>query len=321
MDRDGRRSTPADSGVLAVWESDSSLAETTAQAPPVSAGPDKDERGQTSSGRTRMVYVGAALGAAAMLAVPFLAANSDSSSKGDHTRPLKAADASVGAYLPQPQTVPSSAAPSRSASPSGNPSTPSVPARSPSLGNARGPASGAHKDGHSTANRIKQPTVSVPAVFAGANNMLLKNLGTGYCADVPTNDPGSPYDPVQQYQCQPGPIDNQMWSLRVTSGPKGPGGARLFVIRNTKDGLCMDLPTNDPQAAGTKVIEYSCDGTTGDNQLWYLAYGHQNHYQIRNLTSHGLCLGVTGGTGAGSEARLQIESCGSTAEDWGWSTQ
>jgi hypothetical protein len=112
-----------------------------------------------------------------------------------------------------------------------------------------------------------------------------------------------------------------MWNLEVISGLKGPGGARPFLIRNAKDGLCMDLKYNGSVPAGTKVIEYSCNSTTGDNQLWYLASGHQNHYRIRNLASDGLCLGVTGGTKAGNEARLQIESCGSAADDWGWKAQ
>ncbi|MGW1561944.1 RICIN domain-containing protein [Streptomyces sp. NPDC002144] len=59
---------------------------------------------------------------------------------------------------------------------------------------------------------------------------------------------------------------------------------------------------------------------TGDNQLWYLATGDDNHYRIRNDASGGLCLGVTGSRTAGHDARLQIEPCSSTADDWAWTT-
>lgn len=332
-DRDAHTGRPADSGSPALWENDPSLAETAVQDPPRSAAADTGERARIPSGRPRVVFVGAVLGAAALLAIPFLATGSNSSSKGAHGTPLKAADVPASGYLPQQKALPSATAAARSKSPSGKHAASSVPGRSSSPRNTHGPASGpvagAHKSGHGkprpgghrTAKGTKKSTVIVPAVFAGADDMLLKNLGTGYCADVPNYGPGAKNDPVQQFKCQSGSTDNQMWNLAVTSGPKGPGGARLFVIRNTKDGLCMDLPNYGGQAAGTKVIEFSCDGTNKDNQLWYLAYGHQNHYQIRNLASHGLCLGVTGGTGAGPDARLQIQSCGSTAGDWGWSSR
>ncbi|MEU8718455.1 RICIN domain-containing protein [Streptomyces sp. NPDC048663] len=327
MDDDERRNAHTDNSALAVWESDPSLVEATAQVSRVSGRVDTGDRGQTTAGRKRIVYLGAALGAATMLTIPFMAANSDSPSQGEKAGPLKVAgDATVAGYLPQPQALTSSAKASRPASPpvqAPPPPSPKKTASSP-LSDSRASKSTTHLNTDSknkSGRETKKSSASVPTVFAGVNSMILKNLGTGYCADVPTNDPGTPKTPVQQYQCQPGSVDNQMWNLTVTSGAKGPGGVRLFVIRNTKDGLCMDLPYNDGQSAGTGVIEFSCNGTTGDNQLWYLAYGHQNHYQIRNLASHGLCLGVAGGAKAGSEARLQIEPCGSAAEDWGWSVR
>ena len=149
--------------------------------------------------------------------------------------------------------------------------------------------------------------------------MLLKNLGTGLCADLPDFGNGKVNGPVNEYYCQPGSGDNQMWTLQVVDAGEGPGGARLFTIRNVKDEMCMDLPNYGDNPAGTPVSEFPCAPTTKDNQLWYLAYGDQNHYRIRNLAGHGLCLGVDGGPGAGPDARLIIEPCGSTADDWGWS--
>ncbi|MEU9349354.1 RICIN domain-containing protein [Streptomyces sp. NPDC048278] len=125
---------------------------------------------------------------------------------------------------------------------------------------------------------------------------------------------------MNQYYCRPGATDNQMWALQVVDGLKGPGGEALFIIRNHKDNLCMDIPDYGPDPAGTKVSEYPCNLTTQDNQLWYLATGDQHHYRIRNYASSGLCLRVTGGPGAGHDARLDMNACDSTDDDWAWTT-
>lgn len=54
--------------------------------------------------------------------------------------------------------------------------------------------------------------------------MLLQNFGTGLCADMGGFGAGTVNGPVNQYYCQPGSGDNQMWSLQVVSGPRGPEG-------------------------------------------------------------------------------------------------
>ncbi|MFJ8159031.1 RICIN domain-containing protein [Streptomyces sp. NPDC094468] len=146
--------------------------------------------------------------------------------------------------------------------------------------------------------------------------MLLKNFATGLCADLPDYGRGRVGGPVNQFYCQPGATDNQIWSLQLANGLKGPDGEALFVIRNQKDNLCMDIPYWGADTAGTKVSEYPCDLTRQDNQLWYLTRGDQQHYQIRNYASDGLCLRATGGHSP--DTQLDIDVCNSTADDWAW---
>jgi hypothetical protein len=99
-----------------------------------------------------------------------------------------------------------------------------------------------------------------------------------------------------------------------------PDGARLFSVSNDKDGLCMDLPSNGPQASGTAVTEFTCNATTTDNQLWYLDAADNTHYLLRNLASDAMCLGVKGGISGASDALLLIEPCQSTADEWAMAT-
>lgn len=252
------------------------------------------------------------VGSAALLSVPFLLMTSGSHGKSSD-RQVAVAD------VPQ-DTTPGSPAPSSSAS---SPS-PSASARhhtsKPKAGTSHsaGPGSTATKQPSSKSTRSggsQAPTVA--RLFGGASQVLLHNRATGLCADLPKFGQGSPNGPVNQFHCRPGDRDNQTWKLQTVQD-KGPGGARLFVIGNTKDGLCMDLPDFGGKPAGTRVSEYRCDGSTRDNQTWYLAPGQDNHYQLRNSRSGGLCLGVNGGPGAGPDARLELRPCGPADTDWSW---
>jgi hypothetical protein len=152
------------------------------------------------------------------------------------------------------------------------------------------------------------------AGFTGAVNVLVKNAASGMCADVPGYGAGKVDGPVNQYQCALGASDNQVWSLGVMQGLKGPGGAPLFEIRNITDSLCMDLPYYAGQKAGSKVTEYYCRPTKSDNQLWYRTHTSGGLYRYHNYASHGLCLGVTGRSHS-ADQQLEIHKCGS-GDDW-----
>ncbi len=57
---------------------------------------------------------------------------------------------------------------------------------------------------------------------------------------------------------------------KCARGAADPENSDLFQIRNVKDQLCVDLPDYGPKPPRTGVFEFQCDGTTADNQLWWL---------------------------------------------------
>lgn len=175
---------------------------------------------------------------------------------------------------------------------------------------------GPAKKDHGAGRRSVSTSTAKHAAFAGLDNVLLKNARSALCADVPGYGNGSTDGPVNQYHCALGAADNQVWSLGVMQGLKGPGGTRHFVIRNAKDDYCMDLPNFGAGKAGTKVTEFYCRPTKGDNQLWYRTHTHGHLYRIRNYASHGLCLGVTGRSHA-TDKQLEVHKCGS-GDEWSW---
>lgn len=147
-------------------------------------------------------------------------------------------------------------------------------------------------------------------------NAQLKNVATGKCADLPYFGKGSVDGPVSQFNCRPTTQDNQLWDLEVADADGGPQGASLFVIKNRKDGMCMDLPNYGSVTSGTKVTEYHCR-PAADNQLWWLD-PRSGGYWIRNAASD-LCMSVAGGGSAGNDARLQVVRCGSGTSALRWS--
>lgn len=202
------------------------------------------------------------------------------------------------------------AVPSRSASPS--------PTRTRHAAHTPTAQAEHHKATRTPTARKKKRKTRRKAVFTGVSHVLLKNTATHLCADLPDFGKGTVNGPVNQYPCTMGSADNQVWSLGALAGPKGPGGAHLFQIRNAKDELCMDLGEYGARPAGTKVIEYPCHPTTKDNQLWFLSAVKGGGHLIRNQASHGLCLGPTGRMKAGQNARLEIHTCGH-GDVWAWS--
>ncbi|MFD4032263.1 RICIN domain-containing protein [Streptomyces sp. NPDC058637] len=144
---------------------------------------------------------------------------------------------------------------------------------------------------------------------SGVQNTVLKNAGTGLCVDIGGYGKGSLNAPVTQYPCNNTNGDNQLWNLDIVAKSGGPQNAPVFLIRNSKDGLCLDLGEYTARPADTKVSEFHCN-STGDNQLWWLDPRGDGTNWIRNVVSNDLCLRPTGGSGAGADARLVIAACG-----------
>ncbi|MDW6056911.1 RICIN domain-containing protein [Streptomyces sp. FXJ1.4098] len=96
--------------------------------------------------------------------------------------------------------------------------------------------------------------------------------------------------PVHQSDCTNSSADNQVWNLEKKYDSAGPGGAPLFLIRNNVDSHCLDLPGYGSVGNATKVQESICDGTTADNQLWWLDERAEGKFWIRNLANDNQCL-------------------------------
>ncbi|MFG2599498.1 RICIN domain-containing protein [Streptomyces sp. NPDC048462] len=144
---------------------------------------------------------------------------------------------------------------------------------------------------------------------SGVQNTVIKNASTSRCVDIANYGKGKPTAPVNQYPCNSTAADNQLWSLDIVHKSGGPQNAPVFLIRNSKDGLCLDVSYYKARPAGSKVSEYHCR-PAGDNQLWWLDPRGDGTNWIRNVVSNDLCLRPTGGASAGNDARLEIAPCG-----------
>ncbi|MEV0405347.1 RICIN domain-containing protein [Actinoallomurus sp. NPDC050550] len=264
---------------------------------------DGDEDGTPPDRPKKPVLAAVAIGGAVVLAIPILLIGT-----GSHHHKKRPTVAAADRVLPgdaQPSAGTfTSASPTASPTASPSPSLSAAPKNTPKVGKTGVDAKTA-------------PGSTKKSAWSGVSNVLLKNAGSGLCADITGYGPGAVNDAVMQYYCTPGDADNQVWSLGVMSDMKGPGGAALFLIRNTKDSLCMDLPYYGAVSAGAKVSEYNCR-PEGDNQLWYLSHTHGQMYRIRNYASHGLCLGPTDRSHDHAKW-LEVHTCGS-GDEWSWSS-
>ncbi|GGJ64331.1 hydrogenase expression protein [Streptomyces brasiliensis] len=150
-----------------------------------------------------------------------------------------------------------------------------------------------------------------------ATNVLLRNTVTKKCADIPGFEKGTVNGKVYEYTCNGTSQNNQLWNLEVKYPKGGPGGSPLFQIRNAKDQLCMDLPDYGAAPVRSLITEYTCDGTTADNQLWWLDKQKSGAYWIRNFASDNKCLDVAGFSTGGNETNLTLYHC-STSDDQEW---
>ncbi len=206
----------------------------------------------------------------------------------------RADNAGFSTLTPTPAPPPPSAAP-----------TASPPPPSPS-------AAGGSGGGGGPAHPRRKPPGAVPAT-----GILLRNTTTTKCADVPGYGNGTSGGPVREYTCNGTAADNQLWNLEVRYPELGPGSSALFQIRNAKDRLCMDLPDYGAQPVTTAVAEFACDGTTADNQLWWLDKQPDGAYWIRDYASDNKCLDVQGSSTGGNDTPLTIYNC-SDADDQEW---
>ncbi|WP_051019341.1 RICIN domain-containing protein [Streptomyces sp. AA1529] len=147
---------------------------------------------------------------------------------------------------------------------------------------------------------------------------MVVNRKTGRCLDIPGTGKGKPDGRVQQGACDTtagARGGNQRWKLDLKEKDGGPGKADLYLIRNVKDNLCLDLAGFGPKAARSPVTEYHCR-PKNDNQLWWLDKRSNGTYWIRNHESGNQCLDVAG-AGERTNVPLLIYGC-DDADDHQW---
>ncbi|MBO8196591.1 ricin-type beta-trefoil lectin domain protein [Streptomyces oryzae] len=146
--------------------------------------------------------------------------------------------------------------------------------------------------------------------------ITVRNHGTGLCMDLPGTGKGKPDGRVQQGACDTSYAfkgGNQRWELDLQRKDAGPKHTDLYLIRNVKDNLCLDLPGYDPVPANSPVTEYHCRGAN-DNQLWWLDKRSDGTFAIRNHSSGNLCLSVAGAKKA--NGALSITGCDGGIRQW-----
>lgn len=258
-----------------------------------------------AGGAALIVVAGGALAAGAMTS------HDHKNSAGQRMRTAAMARTDVPAPLSAPQSPLTTSVP-----PSGTPRPGARPVGAAAGHNPASRRSGSGPGKMSVQNRSR--TTSGVRI-AGKRHVLIRNVVTGLCADVPAYGKGSPNGGLQQHTCDGSSGDNQLWNLVVGSRSGGPQGATLFTIRNAKDGLCLDLPGYGTVQQGD-VTEYRCHPGAGDNQMWYLDRKASGRYWIRAYYSVGRqCLDVSGLHGSGGmDAKLTIFPC-SLQDDHLWS--
>ncbi|NUR03172.1 MAG: RICIN domain-containing protein [Streptomyces sp.] len=191
-------------------------------------------------------------------------------------------------------------------SPSLSANVPPQPSQSQQQSNGNGSGGGGSDSGKKTATPV------VPA-----SSVLLQNTTTHKCADIPGYDNGQINGPVEEFTCDGSAHDNQLWDLDVKLPHGGPGGAALFIVRNVKDQFCLDLPDHGSAPLRSPITEFTCDGTTADNQLWWIDKQADGAYWIRNFASDNKCLDVAGESTGGNGTNLTLFNCTDT-DDQEW---
>lgn len=286
-------------------------------------------RGRWSGGRSLPVLITAGVVVAIGATLPFAV------TAWQHHDPAPAAQASgipsagLDGETPQtlPATLPTTATPTAKASPHASKKAAAHPHGS---AGAPHPQTTGKSGGKSAPKGTVKPkatpkkTSAAPSArdranaASSASKVLIENVTTRLCADVPGYGDGKSDGPVNQYDCNSTDGDNQLWDLQVAYKSGGPQGASLFVIRNHKDGLCMDLPNYGAEPAGTAIEEYPCNRTKADNQLWWLDPRPDGTYWIRDYSS-GMCIDLAGVGTAREDARLVQDSCyDNPADDFRW---
>ncbi|MGW4985356.1 RICIN domain-containing protein [Streptomyces mirabilis] len=149
--------------------------------------------------------------------------------------------------------------------------------------------------------------------------VLIKNKKYGFCLDLPGTGKGTFDTPVQDGACHRSSSDNQEWVLEVAAEGGGPLGSDLYLIKNAKSGLCLDLSGYGAVRIPTAVGLFNCNPSNEeDNQLWWLDKRPDDTYWIRNRRNGDTCLDVARSDKKAAHKNITIFGC-SEFDDHEWS--
>lgn len=266
-----------------------------------------DDGGATSSSRSgagrprKPVLAAAAAAGALLIAVPLLiTANAKDEEKtvadtaGSDTV-LDTVKGPVGVFAIQSpfpaQTEREEKDAKKKASATPNADKPAASAASAASAAPAAPAAPAAESSPSPSRKTKAVVKKAPSDLPHVlTRVLIKNNTNHTCVDVPGFTSGRPDGPVTHATCNSNTDDNQLWNVEKRYDKAGPGGVPLFQIRNVMDSMCLDLPGYQGVGGATKVTEFPCDGTTNDNQLWWLDKQSDGTFWIRNAADNNQCL-------------------------------
>lgn len=178
---------------------------------------------------------------------------------------------------------------------------PSAPSSAPASNPAdeptqKAPEGDEDKDGGGGGGEKPKPKPEDPLA-----RVLLRNGTTQKCV-TPKEKDGKAGGRAAQFPCD-GANDGQLWNLETVAKGAGPNNADLVQIRNTRDGLCLDLPESGAAPATSPISQWPCTRKMDDNQLWWLEKRPNTNglHWIRNYASSNLCLDVAGYASKGED--------------------
>ncbi|MGC5562546.1 RICIN domain-containing protein [Streptomyces sp. FR-108] len=196
------------------------------------------------------------------------------------------------------RTVPASPSPSPSKSKSKSKSK-----KSPSASVTTKSAPAKPNKAKKSVSHLKMPTG--PVAF--------RNEKWRFCVDLFGWGKGKPGTKIwDDHSCTTSPSDNQLWKLEPVRG-KSTDGSALYLIRNAKDSLCMDLPGEGGAEVSARLFERECVPTEKDNQLWWFDKRSNGTYWIRNQKSGDMCMDVSRTSAGPANARISVSACGDSA--------
>ncbi|MBT0768518.1 RICIN domain-containing protein [Kineosporia sp. J2-2] len=140
---------------------------------------------------------------------------------------------------------------------------------------------------------------------------VIRNLITGFCADLPGRAAADENVLVRQNTCAPGASDNQQF--QTVAAADG-----TFLLRNVASGWCLDVDGSGSVESGTVVNTHGCLPGSQDNQMFRKQAQGNGFFLVHVKT--GMCLNVSNPYGVDNKVadlKLTLYAC-SAKDDHIW---